>query len=580
MISLKNICFSCLLIGNVIQAASQTLPTADYYKSNRSLTYDEVIAAYKTLDAKHGKALMITGGTTDSGRPLHLFVISGDSDFDPVSIRKKGKAIFLINNAIHPGEPDGVDASLKLARELLENSRLEPLIKQVVVCIIPVYNIDGALNRGCCSRANQDGPESYGFRGNARNLDLNRDFVKADAKNTQSFISFFRTWDPDVFADTHVSDGADYQYTMTLIATQHNKLHPVMGSYLHDKMEPAIYDMMKKKGNEMCPYVNTRGETPESGIEGFYESPRFATGYTALFNTIGFVLETHMLKPFPQRVEATYQLLASLLEYTSSNAEEIKSLRKLSNDECSRKTEFPLHWQMDTTSYSMISFKGFEAKHKTSEVTGLERLYYDRAVPYEKPVKYFDTYRSISSVVRPDYYIIPQAWTEVIDRLKWNEIKMTPLTKDTLMEVECYYITGYESGKQPYEGHYLHKNTTVRKEKQRIQFYRGDLLIPVNQPCNRFIVETLEPVAPDSWFSWGFFDSVLQQKEWFSDYVFEEKAEEILRNDADLKRDFEKKKAEDKVFASDHWAMLLYVYQHSPYYEKSCNRYPVFRISK
>jgi hypothetical protein len=365
-----------------------------------------------------------------------------------------------------------------------------------------------------------------------------------------------------------------------LITTQHDKLFPTLGSYIKDKMTPALYDAMKGQGTELCPYVNTIAETPDSGIEGFLETPRFASGYAALFNTLGFVYETHMLKPFKDRVEATYKMLMVTVNYTSAHAAEIIALRKEANIECSTKKEFPLEWQNDTTKYEMFSFKGYEAKHKASEVTGMSRLYYDRNAPYEKPIKYFDTFKITKSVDRPDYYIIPQAWGEVIDRLKWNNIKMTSFSKDTSIDVECYYITNYETGKQPYEGHYLHSNISYRKEKRKIQFYKGDVLIAVNQPANRYIVETLEPNATDSYFAWGFFDSVLQQKEYFSDYVFEDKAVDILNKDPLLKTTFEKKKIEDKIFSADHWAQLLYIYQHSPYYEKTHNRYPVYRINR
>ncbi len=552
----------------------------DHAGSNKSLTWEQVIREYQVLDAKYPQAALLPGGMTDIGKPLHLFVISADLDFNPVSIHKKGKAVFFINNAIHPGEPDGVDASLELAREVLGSGRYDSLLRHVVICIIPVYNIDGALNRGCCHRVNQEGPEEYGFRANARNLDLNRDYIKADAQNTRSFISLFRKWDPDVYADTHVSDGADYQYTMTLISSQHNKLFPVMGAYMKDKMTPGLMAMMKSLGTEICPYVSTRRETPDDGLEAFLETPRFGTGYAALFNTLGFVLESHMLKPFPLRMEATRQLLHVMLAYTASHAAEIIRIRMESNLECSRKAEFPLEWKLDTSQYEMISFRGYEAKHLTSEVTGLPRLWYDRSAPYEKPIPYYNTCTYTRSVDRPAYYVLPQAWQEVADRLKWNRINMIPLKKDTSIQVEVYTITDYQTTGQPYEGHYLHSRVNYRTDKTERKFYKGDWLIPVNQYANRYIVETLEPGGTDSFFAWGFFDSMLQQKEWFSDYVFEEKALELLKNRPELKEEFEKRKAADQAFASDHWAQLLYLYKQSPYFEKTLNQYPVYRINR
>ncbi len=549
------------------------------FRKNQSLTYDEAIAVYRRLDEYHAAAQLQSAGLTDVGRTLQVFVISSDGDFDPVSIRKKGKAVVLINNGIHPGEPDGIDASAWLATELL-SGKYDSLLARVVVCIVPVYNIDGALNRGCCSRANQEGPEAYGFRGNARNLDLNRDFIKADAANTKAFTGLFRKWDPDVFADTHVSDGADYQYTMTLIATQHDKLGPAAGTYLTKTMLPALYGMMKAQNEEMCPYVNTHDETPDSGIDGFLETPRFATGYAALFHTFGFVLETHMLKPFPARVQATHDLLMDLVQYTASHAGEIMSVRKTAMAAAAAQTWFPLQWSADTSRFEMIPFKGYEAMHKTSDVTGMQRLYYDRQKPYRKDIRFYDHYAVTDSVKAPAYYVVPMAWNEVIQRLQWNRVTMQVLPKDTDIAVSAYYITGMQTGNRPYEGHYLHSRTTVREERQTIRFHSGDCLIPVSQPAARYIVETLEPRGGDSFFSWGFFDAVLQQKEYFSDYVFEDKAAALLSEDKALKKSFEEKRSADSAFAADPGAMLHYIYEHSPYFEKTYNRYPVYRILK
>lgn len=548
------------------------------YLHNKTVTYSEAIAFYKQLDSKYEKAKLLTYGLTDSGKPLHLFVISSDADFNPVSLRKKNKRIILINNAIHPGEPDGVDACLKWCEETLKKNLYDSLLKNTVVCIIPVYNIDGALNRGCCPRANQNGPEEYGTRANAQHLDLNRDFVKCEAMNTKSFIKIFQKWDPDIFIDTHVSDGADYQYVMTLISSQHNKLTPVLGEFMKNTVTPFLFEEMKRSGSEMTPYVNTMTEIPDDGIAGFLETPRFSTGYTALFNTLGFVTETHMFKPYKERVEATERFLVSALKFTSLNSELISAKRKEAKKYCASLKQFPLSWTLDTTQFEMLSFKGFEAKHKPSNVTGQQRLYYDRNAPFEKPIKFFDTYKAESIADVPRAYIIPQAWYRVIDRLKWNGVEMKKLVRDTTLEVEVYYITDFKTSPNAYEGKYLHSTPQVRKEKQKMQYFTGDCMIELNQPSNRYIVETLEPQATDSYFNWGFFDSILQQKEWFSDYVFEDTAEEILKNSPSLKAEFDRKKTEDKKFAESAWDQLAFIHQHSGYQEKSHNRYPVGRI--
>jgi hypothetical protein len=550
------------------------------YLQNKTVTYAEAIDFYTQLDSGHERAKLFTYGPTDCGKPLHLFVISSDKDFDPVSLHKKNKRIILINNAIHPGEPDGVDACIKWSEDILVRNLYDSLLKNVVICIIPVYNIDGALDRGCCARANQNGPDEYGTRANAQHLDLNRDFIKCEAMNTKSFIEIFQKWDPDIFIDTHVSNGADYQYVMTLISSQHNKLTPVLGEFMKTKVTPFLFDEMKRNGSEMTPYVNTVTEIPDDGISGFPETPRFSTGYAALFNTLGFVTETHMFKPYKERVEATIQFLAAALKFTSRYSNAIFAKRKEAKKFCAAQKQFPLSWTLDTTQFEMISFKGYEAKHKPSNVTGQQRLYYDRNAPFQKPIKFFDTYKTENAADVPRAYIIPQAWRRVIERLQWNGIEMKKLEHDTTLEVEVYYITNYKTVPDAYEGKYLHSNTQVRKEKQKLQYFAGDYVIELNQPANRYIVETLEPQATDSYFNWGFFDSILQQKEWFSDYVFEDTAEEILKNNPSIKAEFEKKKSEDKKFAESAWDQLAFIHQHSGYQEKSHNRYPVGRITQ
>jgi hypothetical protein len=570
---------SVFILCSIIKiAAAQN--AAEKYLLNKSNTWKEAIQFYTNLDHKYKNASLLTCGNTDSGKPLNLFVISSDNDFNPASIKAKGKAILLINNGIHPGEPDGIDASMKLAQDLLTKSDYKKLLEHVVVCIIPVFNIDGSLVRGCCSRANQDGPEEYGFRGNYQNLDLNRDFIKCDAQNTVSFHKIFREWDPDVFIDTHVSDGADYFYSMTLIATQHNKLEGSCGDFLKQKMLPALFNSMEEKKVAMCPYVNTKSDTPDDGLVDFLETPRFASGYTALFNTFGFITESHMLKPFKERVEATYAIEKSILEYANDHAHEIIDARKFAGESCAEKKVFPLQWTLDTTSIDTISFKGYEAKYKTSAVTGKQRLYYDHTSPYEKKIRYFNKYTESVSVEKPISYIIPQCWKKVIDQLRVNKIKFRKLESDTTITCEVYYIDDYNTSDHAYEGHYVHSNVKVHKEFQSMHFFKGDYVVDVNQPENRFIVETLEPQGIDSYFAWGFFDAILQEKEYFSSYVFEDMAEKILNENAALRNDFEEKKKSDKAFADDSDAQLNFIYQRSAYFEKSYKRYPVARVVK
>jgi hypothetical protein len=450
----------------------------------------------------------------------------------------------------------------------------------VVLAIIPIYNIGGALNRSKNYRVDQNGPEELGFRGNSQNLDLNRDFIKMDSKDAASFAKIFQYLDPDVFIDNHVSNGADYQHVMTLIASQHNKLGGDMGKFMNEVFEPALYTTMKSKGFDLVPYVNHFGETPDAGWPQFWDSPRYSSGYATLWNTFAFVPETHMLKPYVQRVASTVSLMESFIEFTSANAKTISELREKTKREQAQQTSFPIAWKWDKSRSTTINFKGYEASYKPSEVSGLRRLFYDRSKPFEKAVPFYNQYADTLSVAAPKAYILPQGWWQVIDRLKANNVNMRRLVKDSSIEVESYRITNYQSGARPYEGHHPNSNVQIEKIIKKVSFRKGDYLIPFNQKAARFLIETLEPQAEDSYFAWNFFDPILGQKEGFSGYVFEETASEFLQKHPEVKAKLEQRKATDSAFAKNGAAQLNFVFQNSPYYEPAHMQYPVYRILK
>jgi len=549
----------------------------EHSNKKETATYTEAIHYYQSLAKTYPQAKLMTYGPTDFGPPLHLLVLSKDKMFDPMAIRKSNKRILLINNGIHPGEPEGIDASMMLARDLLKENKLP---KNVVICIIPVYNIDGSFNRGSTSRANQNGPTAYGFRGNSKNYDLNRDFIKTDSKNSQSFQEIFNTWQPEIFVDTHTSNGADYQYTMTLIPTHKDKLQPLLSTYLTETLVPSLYQEMEKKGYEMVPYVNSIGETPDQGITGFLESPRYSTGYATLHNTIGFMPETHMLKAFDKRVDATYKLLQTYIDVVVRDAKLIGENKKKADKAVALQQNFALDWKLNKNESTSLMFKGYAAKQKPSEVSGLDRLYYDRNEPYTKEIKYWNTFEPSLTVSKPIAYLIPQAWTKVVELLKLNQVKVQQLSRDAVIPVEMYYINDYKTGTRPYEGHYLHTAVKINPTLQNLPFYAGDYIVYVNQPTNRYIVETLEPQAIDSFFNWNFFDAILGMKEHFSAYVFEDTAAELLKKDPTLREKLEKEKAAKPEMAKDAEAQLDFIYKNSDYYEKTHTRYPIGRLLK
>ena len=552
--------------------------TTRYEKTNgrETATYAEVIQYYQQLAKRFPQIHLQAVGTTDAGFPLHLVTYSPGRNFDFKSLHRQNKRVILINNGIHPGEPDGIDASMMLLRDLAQGKIHLP--ENIILAVIPVYNIGGMLNRSPWYRVDQNGPDAFGSRGNAQNLDLNRDFIKADSKNALAFQQIYHLTDPDVFVDNHVSNGADYQHIMTLLTTQHNKLGGAMGEFMNKTFEPGLYALMKKKGYDLVPYVNHFGETPDSGWVEFTDLPRYSSGYTTLFHTFGFVPETHMLKPYPLRVKATYALMECFIEFTATHSETIKQLREQAKQAARTQKTFPLAWQADMNKYSLITFRGFASGHKPSAISGLPRLYYDRTKPYTRQVKFYNYATEGNFVEKPEAYIIPQGWWAVINLLRNNQVKMQPLQQDTTIFVEVYHIADFQSYTKPFEKHYLHTNIKVSSSKDSIRFRKGDYYIPVNQDANRYLVETLEPTGGDSFFAWNFFDAILGQKEGYSPYVFEDTGAEYLKQHPELQELLNKKKAGDTAFANNASAQLNFVFKNSPYAEPEYMRYPVYRV--
>jgi hypothetical protein len=539
-------------------------------------TYFEAINWYKKLDEQSAKVLVKPMGATDAGYPLHLVMVSSDGKFDAVKWHQQRKAVILINNGIHPGEPDGIDASMLLVRDIVKGKLNLPA--NVVMAIIPVYNIGGCINRGTSLRANQDGPLQYGFRGNAQNLDLNRDFTKCDSRNARAFATIFQELDPDILIDNHVSDGADYQHTFTLLTTQYDKLDATMGKWLKETFEPSLYRGMAQKKWDICPYVNFETEATDNGMQMFYDPPRYSSGYAALFQTIGFVPETHMLKPFDQRVQSTYAFMQTVIEQSALQVLNLKMMRAAARMAAMEQKQVPLGWEVDSATYSYTHFNGYQQAFKTSEITGMQRMYYDRTKPYSRQVKYYNVFKPTVTVSKARAYILPQGWWAVAEVLKINGVFIKQLAADTLITVEAYRVDNYKSFTRPYEKHHKNYAVKVSASKQTIQFYKGDFYIPLSQARVRYITEMLEPTGDDSFFAWNYFDAVLQQKEGYSDYRWEDIAADVLKNNPQLQQQLQQKKLSDSAFAADAGAQLDFIYKHSAYYEPAHLRYPVYRI--
>lgn len=545
---------------------------------NETVTYEHGIKYWQLFDTAYDELSLAEYGWTDAGKPLTLAILSKEGISTVEELAESKKPLFFINNAIHAGEPCGVDATMMFYRDILETKEKREWLNDMNLVAITMYNIGGVLNRNSTTRTNQNGPKEYGFRGNAKNLDLNRDFIKSDSENAESFNQLFADLNPDVFIDNHTTNGADYQYVMTLIHSMPEHYEQPLRDLYEGNLIPYLFDGMENLDSPMTPYVNSTGSTPFEGIAQFNDKPRYSMGYASLFNTLAFTGEAHMLKPYEDRVWATYNLMNLIAAWTANNGKSLQQSRKEATEELLQNAEYTVQWQLDRENPVPFDFMGYEPKYKTSEVSGLERLYYDRNEPITKEISFYNKYKSKISIKKPKAYIIPQAYADVILKLGFNNIKMQRFGIPETYDVTAYQIVDYKSPQRPYENHFLHSSVLVDEVKMTKTFQPGDYIVYLDQPNQKYILETLEPQAEDSFFAWNYFDGVLQQKEYFSPYVFEDEAAELLRKNPEWRAELEAKKKEDQDFANSSWAQLYFVYKKSDRYEKTANIYPVYRV--
>jgi hypothetical protein len=542
------------------------------WSENSSPTYTELISYYQKLDKEHKEIELYSMGNSDYGLPIYVCIVNGAQDSIKTFDKARKGTTILINNAIHAGEPDGVNACLIWIDNWIKNGKKTKDLP--VIAIIPAYNVGGMFNRNSTSRANQDGPEEYGFRGDAQNLDLNRDFIKMDSENAFTFATVFHALDPDVFVDTHVSNGADYQYTLTYIASMKERLAPSLHELTYEKMIPQVSKAIKNW--DLFPYVELIKDTPEEGIYAFNDLPRYAMGYASLFDAISLTVETHMLKPFPQRVAATHDFINELILWISVNKSTIETARIEARKYWQNQKMYRFNCEL-TDKKDSIEFKGFEHSFPLSPVTGLPRLKYHEDQPYQKFVPYFQTYAFKDSIEIPAYFVIGSQEKEVIERLKQNNVNFTRFENDTTIGISRERVGSFKSSGKPYEGHFYHSEVVSDFEFTAVSLKKGDVLIPLNQDRRNFILATIVSRAEDSYFRWNFFDSYLQQKEYFSPYVFEEKALEILEKQPWLKAELEVLKAGNPTFRDSQWEQLFFIYKNSDLFEETYNLLPIFK---
>ncbi|GAP42285.1 zinc carboxypeptidase [Lentimicrobium saccharophilum] len=580
---MKNLLLIIFLLQLFINIHAQDWKThyeqSDFKKTS---SYTETLDYFNRLDAASPMAATIILGKSPQGREIPMMIIDRDGLKDPLAIRSKGRVITLIQACIHPGEPDGKDAALVLLRDMLISKKHRELLDKTSILFIPILNVDGHERFGPYNRINQNGPEEMGWRTNAHNLNLNRDFLKADAVEMQHWLRMYSNWLPDFFIDIHTTDGADFQYALTYDIEVYGNLDSGITRWLSNIYEARITAKMKENGFPIFPYVQFRNwHDPRSGLRTGAAPPMISQGYAALQNRPALLIETHMLKDYKTRVNATIQMLIHTLFIINHQADNLKTLIEMADKSTAapafRKQPHPVSWKTSTIDSTMVDFYGFDYQVLKSDLTGGDWFVYDNARPIVMKLPFFNKSVPETTVLLPEAYIIPAEWTEVINRMKLHGIKMDILSEPAEITVKSYKFKDYEFRKTPNEGRHMVSTGLTESEEKRI-FPAGSAIVATSQRTARVIAAILEPAASGSYVEWGFFNAVFEQKEYSETYVMEKMAREMLEKSPELRREFEAKKSEPG-FTGNQWTMLNWFYSKTPYWDQQFLKYPVGKIT-
>ena len=584
------LCLACAYLCLMPTAQAQEdwrtrAEATDYHETSR---YDETVTYCRRLAAASPLVHMEELGRSPEGREIVALIVSSDKAFNPEAARATGKEIVLVNACIHSGECEGKDAGLALIRDLLvkEEYKTNGLLDHAILLFVPIHSVDGHERFSPYGRINQNGPEAMGWRTTAQNYNLNRDWLKADAPETRAMLGLFHRWMPDLFIDLHNTDGADYQYDITYTLERHANEAPGVVAWQAEAFDKRIFPALTKEGHKIAPYLVLKtADEPRDGFVDGVASPKLSTGYVALWNRCALLVETHMLKDYRTRVMATYDLLKAVLAEFKEHPGKLRAATQAADRDtvAAGKTAYdparrvPVDFKLGPGSVP-FEFLGVEAKRVLSEVSGSVWTQYDPTKPVTFTVPFYNDVQTAREVCPPVGYVIPAAWTVVIDRLRAHGLTFTTLDKPLTCEVETYKFEHAEWQPKPFENHHLIKEVKFAPVRKTETFPPGSVVVYLDQPGGRVVTHLLEPDAPDSLLRWGYLDAIFEPKEYSEERVMETMARDMMARDPKLREEFERKVEADATFAGSARLRLEWFYERTPFYDDRLNVYPIGRL--
>ena len=584
---LRALCLSLLL---PVAASAATAPSTDlttlsersgFLKTGR---YDEVIALCHAFQAAYpGVVRCFEFGRTPEGRPMMALAASRSGALDPQAARAANLPVLLVQGGIHAGEIDGKDAGFLALRQALEGKAARGALDRQVLLFVPVFNIDGHERFGAWNRPNQRGPEQMGWRTTAQNLNLNRDYLKADAPEMQAMLSLVNDWDPLAYIDLHVTDGAKFEHDVSI------QVEPV---YAGDEalraagkaLRDGVIDRLAAQGSLPLPFYPSfvTYDDPTSGFEDSVSPPRFSTGYFLLRNRFGMLVETHSWKDYPTRVRITRNAVVALLELVARNGRQWQALARAADARAAALGGHAVALDYKAGSQArMIDFRGYHYTRTPSEVSGALMTRYDDSRPEIWRVPLRDDVRPTLEVVAPTGgYIVPAAHAAWVGaKLRQHGVEFRVLDEALPRHaVQAFRASKTEFAARPMEGHQRLAVTGAWSAETR-DIGAGALFVPTAQPRARLLMALLEPQAPDALAAWGSFNNAFEQKEYMEDYVAEDVARQYLARDPALAAQFAARLREDPEFAASPAARLQFFARRHESWDERYNLYPVLRVA-
>jgi murein tripeptide amidase MpaA len=562
----------------IAPAGDKWITPAEASAFDTTPSYDETVTWLRKLEKADTRVRLVSLGKSPLGRDIWMVIASKDRAFTPEAARRSGKAIVFFQAGIHSGEIDGKDAGLMLLRDVVIRGTKKDLLDGAIVLFVPIFNVDGHERVEEYGRINQRGPRNAGWRNNALNLNLNRDYAKADTPEMRAMLRALQAWQPDLYVDLHVTDGADYQYDTTFGFAGEWGWSPAISRWLKSNLTPAVDRDLTAMGHHPGPLIQgVAGDDLTKGIYDWSATPRFSNGYGDAVHIPTVLVENHSLKNYRRRVLGTYVAIESMTRVVAANLGSLRAA--VATDRAARPAQVPLSWSPGAGEAPKIALDAIEARFEPSPVSGdIRTTYTGKPVTIEVPVVRFD--KVTEAAARPRAYWVPATKTEVIDRLRAHGITFETIREARDLEVDMYRLTDakVDSGRpwepNPFEGR-IRMTASPVVEKRHQSFPAGSVRVPTDQPLGEMAMLLLEPASPDSLFRWGFFNEVLSRIEYYEGYVLEPVAEQMLARDPALAKEFREKLENDKEFKADSSARLDWFYTKTRYADQRWLLYPV-----